>query len=103
MAPVPTPEIQLGQSAPTGAIWASAADSEPFGPQAFLNADQREGIAANGKTSFTIDRAGLQLTGFNTATDGSLTPQPGWGGVAGRAFTVTYAFRAAAPTTMPDD
>jgi serralysin len=80
---------------------------DPLGPQAYLNADQRADTIINGKTSFTIDRAGLQLTGFTTTTnaDGSTTlvAAPGWGGVAGRAFTVTYAYRASEPFTMPDD
>src|SRR5689334_14271242 len=66
----------------------------------YLNADERAGASVNGKESFTIDRAGLQLTGFDAAT---LQPAPGWGGVAGQAFTVTYAFRATAPSSMPSD
>ena len=67
---------------------------------AYLNADQRAGASINGKESFTIDRAGLQLTGFVPET---MQPQPGWGGVAGQSFTVTYAFRANAPGRMPSD
>ena len=66
----------------------------------YLNADERLGANVNGKESFTIDRAGLQLTGFNATT---MLPEPGWGGTAGQAFTVTYAFRANAPTRMPSD
>lgn len=68
--------------------------------QSYLNADQRAATTVNGKESFSIDRAGLQMTGFNSIT---MEPAPGWGGVAGRAFTVTYAFRASAPATMPGD
>jgi len=68
--------------------------------QSYLNADQRLGTVVNGKESFTIDRAGLQLTGFNADT---MAPAPGWGGVAGRAYTVTYAFRSTAPLDMPSD
>jgi len=68
--------------------------------QSYLNADQRLGTTVNGKESFTIDRAGLQLTGFNAAT---MAPAPGWGGVAGRAVTVTYAFRSTEPASMPSD
>lgn len=68
--------------------------------QSYLNADARAGATVNGKESFTIDRAGLQLTGFDAQT---MAPAPGWGGVAGRAFTVTYAFRASEPTNMPGD
>ena len=68
--------------------------------QSYLNADERAGANINGKESFTIDRAGLQLTGFVPET---MQPQPGWGGTAGQSFTVTYAFRATAPTRMPSD
>lgn len=67
---------------------------------AYLNADERAGVTSNGKVSYTIDRAGLQLTGFDPDT---LKPYPGWGGVAGTAFTVTYAYRASAPLRMPSD
>jgi serralysin len=66
----------------------------------YLNADARAGAVVNGKESYTIDRAGLQLTGFDPVT---MAPAPGWGGVAGRAFTVTYAFRSSEPVTMPSD
>src|SRR5436190_4108845 len=66
----------------------------------YLNADERAGANINGKESFTIDRAGLQMTGFVPET---MQPQPGWGGTAGQAFTVTYAFRATAPSRMPSD
>lgn len=63
------------------------------GFQAYLNADARTGTADNGKLSLTIDQAASRLTG----------DEPGWGGVLGQAATVTYAFRATAPTTMPSD
>jgi len=68
--------------------------------QSYLNADARAGTTVNGKESFTIDRAGLQLTGFDAQT---MAPAPGWGGVAGRSFTVTYAFRSTQPADMPSD
>ena len=77
-----------------------ATDTDAATGQSYLNADARAGATVNGKESFTIDRAGLQLTGFDTDT---MAPAPGWGGVAGRAFTVTYAFRASEPLTMPTD
>jgi len=60
--------------------------------QAFLNADERGGLVG-GKESYTIAEAGDQL----------IRGAAGWGGVLGQAFTVTYAFRANAPTTMPED
>lgn len=66
----------------------------------YLNADERASTSVNGKQSFSIDRAGLQMTGFDPVT---MAPYPGWGGTAGQAYTVTYAFRAFAPLSMPDD
>ncbi|MDZ4373941.1 MAG: M57 family metalloprotease [Phenylobacterium sp.] len=72
---------------------------EPFG-QSYLNADERAAGAVGGKVSFSIDRAGLQMVGFNPVT---MAPEPGWGGVAGQAYTVTYAFRSSAPITMPSE
>lgn len=75
-------------------------DVADTGPQGYLNADERAVGTVNGKASFSIERAGLQLTGFNPDT---MAPAPGWGGVAGAAFTVTYGFRANAPSRMPTD
>ncbi|HET6969697.1 MAG TPA: M10 family metallopeptidase C-terminal domain-containing protein, partial [Phenylobacterium sp.] len=72
----------------------------PDDPLAYLNADQRAGATVNDKPSYTIDRAGLQLTGFNATT---MAPDPGWGGVAGQSYTVTYGFRATEPAQMPSD
>jgi len=69
------------------------------GGLAYLNADQRGGMAG-GKPSFTIDRAAKQLTGFDPVTG---EPYPGWSSAPGVGFTVTYAFRANAPATMPSD
>ena len=63
------------------------------GPQFFLNADQRTGIADNGKVSFTIDQAANQI----------VRGAPGWSNALGVGFTVTYAYRADAPISMPDD
>ena len=64
-------------------------------PQAvtYLNADARTGTADNGKVSFTIDQAAVQLTRESN----------GWGGGGGHATTVTYAYRADAPSSMPSD
>lgn len=78
----------------------SVSDTGDATGQSYLNADARAGATVNGKTSFTIDRAGLQLTGFDEQT---MAPAPGWGGVAGRSFTVTYAFRSTEPVNMPSD
>src|SRR5438270_12594719 len=66
---------------------------EAGGPQAFLNADSRDGVAANGKLSYTIDQAANQI----------IRGEPGWSQSLGAPFTVTYAYRANAPATMPDD
>ncbi|HWU79644.1 MAG TPA: M10 family metallopeptidase C-terminal domain-containing protein, partial [Caulobacter sp.] len=63
------------------------------GPKAFLNADARGGSGPNGKPSMAIDAAGLHLIGG----------EPGWSSALGVGFTVTYAFRATAPATMPSD
>lgn len=58
----------------TGAVREVAVDGGEITPLAYLNSDERVGIATNGKASFTIDRAGLQLTGFNPDT---FAPAPG--------------------------
>lgn len=82
----------------TGAVTLS--EGEVVTGQAYLNADARAGGVVEGKPSFSIDRAGLQMTGFDPRT---MEPYPGWGGVAGQAYTVTYAFRSTAPVNMPSD
>lgn len=69
------------------------------GGLAYLNADERGGVTG-GKPSFTIDRAAKQLTGFDPVTG---QPYPGWSSAPGVGFTVTYAFRASEPATMPSD
>jgi serralysin len=71
----------------------AAAGGDAFGPQAYLNADQRAGIGSNGKDSYTIDEAANQI----------VRGDPGWSAALGRSFTVTYAYRSAEPGTMPDD
>jgi serralysin len=73
------------------------------GPQAYLNGDERLGANVNGKASFTIDRAAVQLTGFSTDFSGDLIPARGWSSAAGQPFTVTYGFRSTQPFDMPDD
>lgn len=60
---------------------------------AYLNADQRGGVADNGKPSLTIDEAARQLT----------RDQVSWGDSWGQAVEVTFAFRSTAPSNMPDD
>ena len=61
-------------------------------PQFFLNADARGGLV-NGKQSYTVAQAADQI----------IRGEPGWSNVLGAPATVTYAFRASAPATMPDD
>jgi serralysin len=61
-------------------------------PNAFVNADARTGVVA-GKTSLTVAEAALQL----------LRSEPGWSNAFNIGATVSYAFRATAPTTMPSD
>ena len=74
------------------------ADAEPVtitgdeGPNSFVNADARAGVVA-GKNSLTVAEAASQL----------LRGEPGWGPALNVAATVTYAFRATAPSTMPSD
>ena len=96
----PSPELLAdGALEPRASVAVTTVIDDGAG-QSYLNADERAGASVNGKASFTIDRAGLQLTGFNAET---LKPEPGWGGTAGQAFTVSYAFRATAPSRMPSD
>lgn len=61
-------------------------------PNAFVNADARDGVVA-GKNSLTVAEAASQL----------LRGEPGWGPALNVASTVTYAFRATAPASMPSD
>jgi serralysin len=71
----------------------TAISDDPNAPQAYLNGDSRMGVADNGKPSYTIDQAASQI----------VRGEPGWSSALGVGFTITYAFRADAPTTMPDD
>ncbi|HEY0052911.1 MAG TPA: M57 family metalloprotease, partial [Caulobacteraceae bacterium] len=77
----------------------AVAESEPApadtgGPQALLG-DDRGGVGINGKPSLTITGAGEQITRSN------FTWAPG--GAPNTAATVTFAFRATAPSVMPTD
>lgn len=49
-------------------------------------------VVENGKPHKTVDEAADQI----------VRSEPGWGGVMGEAFTVTYAFRGAAPENLPN-
>lgn len=69
-----------------------AAISGGGAPNAFVNADARTGIVA-GKTSLTVNQAASQL----------LRGEPGWSNELLKPATVTYAYRATAPATMPSD
>src|ERR1700761_7970036 len=92
-----------GQATIFGVSGAAVADTYPAlettasggtsNPEFFLNAADRTGPTDNGKTSLTIDQAGDQI----------IRDEPGWSAHLGQPFTVTYAFRADAPATMPDD
>ncbi len=77
----------------TGLSEALAPDATGGDPQFYLNPDQRAGIGDNGKASFTIDQAANRLVGG----------EPGWSPALGVGATITYAFRADAPVSMPDD
>lgn len=59
---------------------------------AILNGDDRGGFGENGKPSLGPIDAGEQLTRANLF----------WGGALGTATTVTFAFRATAPGSMPN-
>ena len=74
---------------PTALALAGDADASPL---AFQNADARGGTSG-GKVSFTVAEAANRLVGG----------APGWSNALGVGFTVTYAFRADAPTSMPED
>src|SRR6185312_5056183 len=63
------------------------------GAQFFLNADERAGVTVAGKPSFTIDQAANQI----------VRGEPCWSAALGVGATVTYAYRASAPASMPDD
>ena len=71
---------------------------EPFAdgdePQYFLDAPDRGGTGPNGKTSFTVDEAAVQLNRAGYGWNGI--------GVAGQAVSVTYSFMGVAPAQMPN-
>jgi len=68
-----------------------SADGLPIA--SFLDADARAGVIAdNGKASYSIDQAATQL----------LRDSDTWTSL-GQPYTVTYAYRASAPATMPSD
>lgn len=60
---------------------------------AILNGDDRGGFGENGKPSLGPIDAGIQLTRANLL----------WGGSIGSGTTVTFAFRATEPGSMPSD
>ncbi|MGE5501292.1 MAG: M10 family metallopeptidase C-terminal domain-containing protein [Ignavibacteriales bacterium] len=59
----------------------------------YLNMSERGGTGPNGLTSYTIDEAAAQLTRDALS----------WGSDWGTPATVTYAYRAYAPSSMPED
>jgi serralysin len=61
------------------------------GAHGFVNADARGGVVA-GKESLTIAEAAVRL----------LRDEPGWSHAFNVGATVTYAFRASAPSEMPN-
>jgi serralysin len=103
------PAHDLAAAAPMGAarpsVVAASSNADPYplpdtivaggtpGPEFFLNADARAGATDNGKPSLTIDQAASQI----------VRGEPGWSAALGQPFTVTFAFRADAPATMPND
>lgn len=67
-------------------------DAFPAAPQSYLDAAARSGVIADGKQSYSIDQAASQL----------LRDDYTWSSM-GQPFTVTYAYRATAPASMPSD
>ncbi|WP_294337636.1 serralysin family metalloprotease [uncultured Sphingomonas sp.] len=63
-------------------------------PMGALNSDDRGDAGLNGKPSLTVAEAAAQIGRFNTTWNGS---------TLGQAADVTYAFRASAPATMPNN
>lgn len=95
---------QSHQSSPTAAAaegcgcWGCMNGGAPdrgtgTGPQAALNGDQRGESGPNGKQSLTVSEAGAQIGRANQTWNGS---------TLGQAAEVTFAFRASAPTSMPN-
>jgi hypothetical protein len=77
----------------TQMAWFDPQDTFAASTQAYLNADARAGVSVSGKPSYTIAQAANQL----------LRGEPGWSSALGQPFTVTYAYRASAPASMPSD
>ena len=71
----------------------SAGPSDAAAAPLFLNADARAGVMVSGKPSYTVDAAASQLTRDHLS----------WSPISGTSATVTYAFRADAPSKMPQD
>jgi serralysin len=100
-------EVAAASEGSAGLSAGASGGYEP-GPLGFLNADQRgPGLATpNGKPNLTIDQVGSWLTrdpDSRTIANANSPGEPGWGGAVGAAYTVTYAYRATAPATMPSD
>jgi serralysin len=62
-------------------------------PEAALNGDQRGETGPNGKTSLSIAEAAAQIGRANQTWNGA---------TLGQAADITFAYRASAPTTMPN-
>src|SRR4029079_7524392 len=99
--PLCTGQVTLEDTQPAQLDAPQAPLGDVFGAQDYLNADDRAAITnVEGKPSFTIDRAALQLTGYRTifsSTGTTLVPERVWSAQAGLPFTVTYGFRATQP------
>ena len=93
LAAVTEPSVDMDPFPVEGWEFAGLGAGPTVDPLSFLNADDRGGLVGS-RPSLTTDAAGVQITRNNLH----------WGGGAvGTAATVTYAFRATAPTTMPSD
>ena len=88
------PDFSLPDPASNDLTAWPAPDAFPLAPVDFLNADARATATTDtGKPSDTIDEAASQL----------VRGEPGWSSALGVGFTVTYAYRASAPSAMPED
>jgi len=76
-----------------GTAYARLRPAPDTGPDYYYNASDRGGYGPNGKPSFSVSEAALQITRYGTW----------WNAGYDQAATVTYSFRDTAPATMPFD
>ena len=83
----------MGAASHSGSGFAVYSADDMGGPPEFaLNLTERGGTSPNGKPSYTVTRAGQQIT----RTDQT------WGAAIGQATVVSYSYAATAPDRLPD-